>query len=250
MRGASPRSFRSVASEVDHIRETIACLHPFPTWLLVDEFPLDRSRYGALPRIDLLAINLRRDGNRPPLTREVYEIKTNRRDFLDELRHPEKRRRAYNATDYYWFAVPEDMVGEKEVPPECGLYWVGDLNSPILVKFAKKLRPDPVSIPFMADLARRAYQVGRRQGSAACAFEHFELVEELAHMLIRNKATVEQRKALVLRMSRALAKMQRPTEAHDLARIARREERIHSWVVRRRLQGGMALGDRQRADSE
>src|SRR5262249_38652444 len=152
---------------------------------------------------------------------EAYEIKVDRRDFLDELKNPEKRRRAYAIADHYWFVVPEELVTEDEVPPECGLIWVSRGETrPTMMKMAADLDTDPPSPLFMMDVARRAYQIGRRDGARACAFERFDLLTALAQMAIRNDATSTERKAIVQRVSRALVTMQRHPEAREIFRIA------------------------------
>jgi hypothetical protein len=156
-----------------------------------------------------------------PLTREAYEIKVDRRDFLNEINNPQKRLRAYAVCDNYWFAVPEKLVSADEVPPECGLMWISrHLTRPIIVKMPTNLNSDPPSPLFMMDVARRAYQIGRRDGAVTCAFERFDLLCTLAHLLIRNDATGEERKTAVQKLSRVLVAMQRHPEARELSRIA------------------------------
>ncbi len=227
----------AASSEVRRIRDVIALSHVPPDWLLLDEFPLDGGkRKAGTPKIDLLAIKVLARGRHRPLTREAYEIKTSRQDFLYELRHPEKRQKAYSACNYYWFAVPEGLVQPEEVPSECGLISVSDgLACPIVEKSAEALKTDPPSPDFMVDVARRAYQVGRRDGASACAFERFDMLTNLAFMLIENKASALERKRAVLAMSRAIAAMQRHDEARELARIAAGREPMESWFVSRRL---------------
>jgi len=207
---------------------------------VLDEFPLEAGRRTVgTPRIDVLATQISTGGTRRPLTRIGYEIKVNRADFLSELRNPEKRHRAYAICDEYWFAVPEKLVAEHEVPPECGLVWaVPGLAGPCVIKGPRNLKPRCPSPLFMMDLARRAYQVGRRDGAATCAFERFDLLMELAYMLIQNLVTDKQRKMAVLRLSRAVTEMQRLPEARALARIASGEKPTSTFFVQRTLQSG------------
>lgn len=157
-------------TSVDDIRRMISIAHPDRHWLVLDEFPLEGGRRKTgTPRIDVLAIKTIKGGRCEPLTRIAYEIKVSRVDFLAELRNPEKRRKAYPVCDEYWFAVPEELVQEYEVPPECGLVWaVRGFAGPCVVKSARRLNPPRPSPFFMTDLARRAYQVGRRDGAATC----------------------------------------------------------------------------------
>jgi hypothetical protein len=142
--------------------------------------------------------------------------------------------------DYYWFAVPEKLVEADEVPEECGLMWVSNSFSvPIVVKGARRLDATRTSEDFTMDLARRAYQVGRRDGTRTCAFERLDMVSVMASMLIKNDASAVDRKAAVLAMSRAVAKMQRHPEAQELARIAKGDASTTSfWHVARTLHSG------------
>lgn len=232
------RFIKNVGTEVDHIRQVISQAHPANEWLVLDEFPLEGGkRKTGTPRIDVLAIKTVGSGHCKPLIRVAYEIKVSRQDFLEELRNPKKRRKAYNVCDKYWFAVPEELVQKNEVPPECGLIWaVPGLGCPVQIKSARNLKPRRPSTFFMMDLARRAYQVGRRDGAATCAFERFDMLMDLAYMLIKNEATAKQRKAAVLTLSRAMAQMQRHPEARALARIASGGEPTAIWFVQRTLQ--------------
>src|SRR5689334_18068889 len=135
----------TASSKVDHIRRVISQIHPFREWLVLDEFPLEGGRRTTgTPKIDVLAIKTLRSGRGLPLTREAYEIKTSRQDFQYELRHPEKRRKAYSVCDYYSFVVPEGLIEEDEVPPECGLIWVPSaVPVSLVVKMPRKLESDP-----------------------------------------------------------------------------------------------------------
>jgi hypothetical protein len=74
--------------------------------------------------------------------------------------------RAYEIAEYFYFAVPAEMIHEHEVPPECGLLWVTmPSGCPIVAKGPELLNPKSPSPAFMMDVARRAYQVGYRLGT-------------------------------------------------------------------------------------
>jgi len=55
------------------------------------------------------------------LVRISYEIKASRQDFLRELARPEKRRRAVELSDLFYFVAPDGMIAPHELPPEAGL---------------------------------------------------------------------------------------------------------------------------------
>lgn len=94
---ARRRNRRSVTEgqscDANYVREVISGSRSPSQWLVLDEFPLDagKRRRGA-PRIDILAIKIGNAGYGMPLTREAFEIKVNRQDFLSEITNPEKRR--------------------------------------------------------------------------------------------------------------------------------------------------------------
>jgi hypothetical protein len=222
---------------VDRIREVISAPYlAYPNrWMVLDEFPLEPGiRRKGTPRIDVLVVSCNGHG---PIERIAYEIKTSRQDFFHELKHPEKRERVYAVCDHYWFAAPVDLVKPGEVPPECGLIEVfPNASAPLISKRPKTLKPDKISSEFMMDLARRAYQIGQRHGASICAFERFDMLTEMAHMLIRNKATAKERKTIVMQMARAIGRMQRGPEAEELARVACGEKPSGNyWQLRRRL---------------
>lgn len=236
-------SARTARDVVNAIKLAVFQCHPSQYWLVLDEFPLDAGkRKAGAPRIDMLAIKTANGERCELLTRIGYEIKINRRDFLDELRNPEKRRKAYEICDEYWFAVPAGLVEPEELPPECGLLTIGSgVSCPCQMKSAEPLHPAPPSPAFMADMARRAYQVGQRDGAGTCAFERFDMLMDLAHMFIQNKTTAANRRAAVLKMATAIREMRRHPEARALAEIAAGGEPTNVWFVQRRLQRGKGI---------
>ena len=95
----------------------------------------------------------------------------------------------------------------------------------------------------MMDVARRAYQIGRRHGGATCALERFDLVCNLAHLLIKNQATPIERKLAVRTLSKALMAMQRHAEAKELSRIADGGDPTDFWSVPRTIQSWLKAPD-------
>jgi hypothetical protein len=229
--------------DTNYIREVISRAYPFRDWLVLDEFPLSGCIGSqGTPRIDILAIKVGNGGGYGmPLTREAFEIKVNRRDFLEEIKNTNKRRRAYAVCDAYWFAVPEGLVEADEVPRECGLMKVSR-NSPVpcVAKTAPMLPTKPPSPFFMMDVARRAYQVGRR----------FDLVCNLVYLLMKKKVTKVERTQAVRALSTALASMQRRTEARELSRIAAGGEPLCRWFVAQTLESGLKSTDAELATSD
>jgi hypothetical protein len=231
--------------DANYVREVISKTFSPSQWLVLDQFPLEAGmRSRGTPRIDILAIKIGNGGGYGmPLTREAFEIKVNRRDFLSEIKNPEKRQRAFAVCDCYWFAVPEELVTEDEIPSECGLMWVSRHSAvPTIMRMPATLNTDQPSPLFMMDVARRAYQIGRRHGSETCALERFDLVCNLAHLLIKNTATAVEREQAVRSLSSALVAMQRHVEAKELTRIAVGGEPSDFWSVPRTVQSWLRVG--------
>lgn len=78
--------------------------------------------YRECWRIDLFA--MRCWTGSPGRRRIAYEVKVSRGDFLNELRHPEKRQNALDLSHQFYFACPIQMIAPTEVPEETGLVWV------------------------------------------------------------------------------------------------------------------------------
>lgn len=215
--------------KAEDIRSALLKLHPFGPWCVLDEVPLlrlgEHNIFGGRPRIDLLAIRRANDWSSDSLIREGYEIKVDRRDFLDELKNPEKRRRALGICDYFSFAVPEGLAEPNEVPRNCGLFWIYDrLTRPEMKKAPSKLRSKPATPAFMLDLAYRAYQVGRRHGAETCTIKDFSEISWLAQVAAEKDSSVHARIHMIRKLADRLWNIQRPAEARELSRIAREGE--------------------------
>lgn len=75
--------------------------------------------------VDALALQVWA-GRTPRWRRVAYEIKVSRADFRREIRRPQKRRRALELSDQFYFAAPAGLIQRSELPEECGLVEVGD----------------------------------------------------------------------------------------------------------------------------
>ncbi|MFN0168827.1 MAG: hypothetical protein ACKV22_20570 [Bryobacteraceae bacterium] len=99
-------------------------LHPNPAeWIFLRELRVGTGRRGqSLQRLDAFALN-----QYPHLgmKRVCYEIKASRADFLNELKHPLKRRIGMRYSNEFYFVTPGGMLEVREVPAECGLIEVG-----------------------------------------------------------------------------------------------------------------------------
>lgn len=83
-------------------------------------------------RIDYWAIE--RYSEKGPPTTYAIEIKTKRRDFLNELGQPEKQRAALMYSNLFYFCAPKGMIRLKELPPYAGLLEFANANVLTTVK--------------------------------------------------------------------------------------------------------------------
>lgn len=92
-------------------------------WIFLRELRVGTGRgnnHGQ--RLDAFALNcLPYRG----LKRVCYEVKTSRGDYLNELKHPLKRRIGMRYSNEFYFVTPPGMLKTAEVPAECGLIEAG-----------------------------------------------------------------------------------------------------------------------------
>lgn len=113
--------------------------------------------YSMDRRIDLWAMNLLPSKR----VRTAYEIKVSRSDFLQELRHPEKRAPALHVSDQFYFATPPGLVRPGELPEECGLIEVLPCGK---ARYKVRAPRRKVGLPpweFVSSVARRTDAIGR-----------------------------------------------------------------------------------------
>ncbi|MDP2779753.1 hypothetical protein [Devosia sp.] len=100
------------------------------------------------------------------LARTAYEVKISRADYLLELKHPRKRRRALLLSNLFYFVAPKGLLREDELPVEAGLIEVlpddyGYLRAHTRVQAPWRDTPMP-NWQFVANLARLAATNARR----------------------------------------------------------------------------------------
>ena len=105
------------AHTADHILAALKERHSGREWAFFPELRLGTG-YGvdAEQRIDAYVVGMWKD-----LIRIAYEIKVSRSDFLHEIKHPNKARRALAFSNRYFFATPVGLVKPEELPPWAGL---------------------------------------------------------------------------------------------------------------------------------
>jgi len=92
-------------------------------WLFFRELRVGTGRRSSdSQRLDAFALNsLPHTG----MKRVCYEVKISRGDFLNEVKHPLKRRIGLRYSNEFYFVTPPGLVGTSEVPAECGVIEAG-----------------------------------------------------------------------------------------------------------------------------
>ncbi len=186
-------------------------------WALMFEVQ-DGAGFGWSRRADALAFNLW-----PSRGLELWgmEIKSNRGDWLNELKNPAKADVMFKFCDrFYVVADGENIVHKGEVPKTWGLFTFkhGKLFEDVK---APKLKPKPLSRSFIASLLRRA-QTGK--------VSRDEIRSELA------QAKEEGRHSMERKVSQAEADLHRLQKHVDIFEKAS-GIRIGEWEERCQQQG-------------
>lgn len=87
-------------------------------WLFIKELRIGTG-YGkeAEQRVDAWAMTIMPHKG---FKRIAYEVKVSRNDFLHEIEHWRKRRRALLLSNEFYFVTPPDLIRPGELPLECG----------------------------------------------------------------------------------------------------------------------------------
>jgi len=99
--------------------------------------------------------------------RIVFEIKTSRADFLDELKKPEKRWLAMMYSHQFYFVAPEGIIKGKDLPKGCGWMEVKEKDGKLklhIVWEAPVREASPMPPGLIASVIRRAYKEGIEKG--------------------------------------------------------------------------------------
>lgn len=138
---------------VTSVRDALRKRYAAPEWALLEEVK-NRTGFGGEERYaDALAMSLYPSRG---LIVHGFEIKTNRGDWLRELKNPDKSVAIQKYCDFWWLVTDAPNIAQKqEIPPNWGLMTLGNgrLN---IVKDAPKLEAAPLDRLFVASLLRRA----------------------------------------------------------------------------------------------
>ena len=124
--------------------------HSDPGWAFFAEVP-DRTA-GHSRRADAVAISLWPSRG---LHLHGFEVKVSRRDWLAELKRPEKADSVGKYCDFWWLVVSEpSIVEDGELPSAWGLLAPSGNGLRTLVR-PTALSPQPIGRPFLCSLLRK-----------------------------------------------------------------------------------------------
>lgn len=141
------------------IHEALRARYPAPAWALF--FEVSNGTGGNLRGYaDALAMSLYPSRG---LDLHGFEVKTDRQDWLNELKNPDKAERFAKFCDYFWLVTSSAEIAKKdEVPANWGLL-VMDGKSLRQTKKPTALMPREVGRPFLAAILRRANEMAEEE---------------------------------------------------------------------------------------
>lgn len=127
---------------------------PGGEYALLDEVR-DEAGHAARRSADAIAMGLWPSRG---LELQGIEVKSNRGDWLNELKNPAKQESIFKYCDRFWlFATNEKVVlHEAEIPKSWGYLLLNDKDKLVVKKEAPLLKPVPVTKSFLAALLKRA----------------------------------------------------------------------------------------------
>lgn len=129
-------------------------LNKFPPneYVLIMEVS-NASGFSRSRSLDFMAINLWESRG---LAVTGIERKSNRGDWLKEMKSPEKQESHFKHCDYFYLLTDKEGVAKiEEIPPTWGWYHIKG-NRVMTMKQAPKLNPQPIGRSLMCAMLRRA----------------------------------------------------------------------------------------------
>jgi hypothetical protein len=133
------------------IHSAIAKRFPTPEWAVLYEVR-DDAGFKARRSADVVAMNCWPSRG---LRLHGMEIKTDRADWLRELRNPEKSAAIQRFCDSWWLVTDQNVAMPDEIPERWG--WLRlDGKKLVVMREAPTLEPQPMTRGFLAALLRNA----------------------------------------------------------------------------------------------
>lgn len=99
---------------------------------------------------------------------EGFEIKTDRRDWLKELKDPDKAEHVAKFCHRWWLVTSDESIAKpEEVPAGWGLYVMNKDDKLEVAKRPKKLKAIHPDLPFIGAMLRRANEMAERERQRA-----------------------------------------------------------------------------------
>lgn len=155
-------------ARIDHesgssLRKALRAQYPLPHYALLYEVAsgMGKTLNGYA---DAMAMSLFPSRG---LDIEGFEIKTDRRDWLKELKDPEKAEHVAKYCDRWWLVISQEGIAKpEEVPDGWGLY-VMERDRLQVAKRPKKLKAVAPDRPFIGAMLRRANEMAERERERA-----------------------------------------------------------------------------------
>lgn len=146
---------------MDPIQAALRNRYPIRAWALFFEVANGTGAYQSR-YADALAMSLYPSRG---LDLHGFEVKTDRQDWLNELKNPEKAETIAKFCDYWWLVIGSMEVAKKEeVPANWGILVMdGKRKTLRQVKKAKALMPKAIGRPFLAAILRRANEMAEEE---------------------------------------------------------------------------------------
>ena len=139
---------------------------PAEEYVLIAEVPDNvstRNRY-----LDFMVINLWQSRG---LSITGIERKSNRGDWLSEMKNPKKQENHFKYCDYFYLLTDKEGAAKmEEIPETWGWYHINDKGILKTLKPAPKLKSEPVSRVLLCAMLRRAQD--------KCGFIHTDTLKE------------------------------------------------------------------------
>lgn len=133
--------------------EVLRLKFPEAEYVLISEVS-DASGFSRSRSLDYMLINLWESRG---LAVTGIEQKSNRGDWLKELKNPAKQEKHFKHCDYFYLLTDKDNVAKlDEIPATWGWYHINERQILKTMKSAPKLTPEPVGRSLMCAMLRRA----------------------------------------------------------------------------------------------
>lgn len=133
--------------------EVLRVKFPASEYVLIEEVS-DASGFSRSRSLDFMLINL---WNSRGLAVTGIERKTNRGDWLKELKQPQKQENHFKYCDFFYLLTDKEGVAKlEEIPLAWGWYHINENGVLKTMKAAPKLNPLPIGKSLMCAMLRRA----------------------------------------------------------------------------------------------